>query len=387
MVERVTDKSPRFFCILGEVERNQMLSTIWRRSVCVKTMLNQIMLDMKYYFSVLLSLVLLVSTSVGLISCGDDEDDGKSGSSSSYPREVVSFKYGGLKYQTLEYEDGVEVISDYLEKYYGDIVIPSSVPYGGEMLPVKRIGENAFSYCNGIKSVTIPESVEIIDENAFAYCKGITEIVIPNSVRSIYSGAFKDCANITSIQLGNKLTYIGCEAFMQCDNITSITIPDGVTELSFSIFQYCDNLRYVKLPDGLTTIGSEAFSGCKALATIDIPKSVKKIEFEAFRSCESLYSVVLPEKLVYVESRLFIYCNKLNNVTLGKNVMSVESQVFYQCKNLKTVYCHASNVPTAGYDLFGSVSLSGATLYVPSNSVNKYRTADQWGKFGKILGM
>ena len=35
-VERVTGKSPRFFCILGEVERNLNVSTIWRRSVCVK---------------------------------------------------------------------------------------------------------------------------------------------------------------------------------------------------------------------------------------------------------------------------------------------------------------------------------------------------------------
>jgi len=35
-VERVTGKSPRFFCILGEVELNLMLNTIWRRSVCKK---------------------------------------------------------------------------------------------------------------------------------------------------------------------------------------------------------------------------------------------------------------------------------------------------------------------------------------------------------------
>lgn len=37
------DKSPRFL-YLGGSRINLMLNTIWRRSVCVKTMLNQIML-------------------------------------------------------------------------------------------------------------------------------------------------------------------------------------------------------------------------------------------------------------------------------------------------------------------------------------------------------
>lgn len=41
MVERVTGKSPRFFCILGEVYRNLILNTIWRRSVTITGMINQ----------------------------------------------------------------------------------------------------------------------------------------------------------------------------------------------------------------------------------------------------------------------------------------------------------------------------------------------------------
>lgn len=47
----------------------------------------------------------------------------------------------------------------YVDKYTGDVVIPSSVTYSGTTYSVTSIGERAFYECRGLKGVTIPNSI------------------------------------------------------------------------------------------------------------------------------------------------------------------------------------------------------------------------------------
>ncbi|MDD3470126.1 MAG: leucine-rich repeat domain-containing protein [Thermoguttaceae bacterium] len=75
----------------------------------------------------------------------------------------------------------------------GNIVIPSEV----DGLPVTSIGNEAFSGCSGLTSVTIPDGVTSIGDGAFFCCSGLTSVTIPNSVTSIGGCAFSDCPNLT----------------------------------------------------------------------------------------------------------------------------------------------------------------------------------------------
>ena len=50
-----------------------------------------------------------------------------------------------------------------------------------------------FSWCTGLTSVTIPNSVTSIGYSAFNGCTGLTSITIPNSVTSIGGFAFNKC--------------------------------------------------------------------------------------------------------------------------------------------------------------------------------------------------
>jgi len=57
--------------------------------------------------------------------------------------------------------------SDYSNEYQGNVVIPEEVTYMNRTRKVTSIGNNAFRYCSGLTSVTIPNSVTSIGNNAF----------------------------------------------------------------------------------------------------------------------------------------------------------------------------------------------------------------------------
>ncbi len=55
------------------------------------------------------------------------------------------------------------------------------------------IGENAFSGCTSLSSVTIPNSVTSIRSSAFYNCTSLSSVTIPNSVTNIGNYAFYGC--------------------------------------------------------------------------------------------------------------------------------------------------------------------------------------------------
>ncbi|MBR1752453.1 MAG: leucine-rich repeat protein [Ruminococcus sp.] len=133
----------------------------------------------------------------------------------------------------------------------------------------------------GIKSITIPDSVTSIDSTAFYYCKNLTSITIPDSVTRIGSGAFIGCESLKSITIPNSVTSIGIDAFENCTSLSSITIPDSVTSIGSDAFDGCTSLKSINIPDSVTSIGYKAFFNT-LLKSVMIPKSVKSIDDEAF---------------------------------------------------------------------------------------------------------
>ena len=86
------------------------------------------------------------------------------------------------------------------------------------------IGNNAFSSCDRLKNIDIPNGVTSIGNNAFTNCSRLKNIDIPNGVTTIGSGAFQTCTGLTSCTIGSGVTSIGTQAFIGCNSLTSITI-------------------------------------------------------------------------------------------------------------------------------------------------------------------
>ncbi|MDA7529475.1 leucine-rich repeat protein, partial [bacterium] len=104
----------------------------------------------------------------------------------------------------------------------------------------------------------------------------------PASLTQIGAGAFSECDALTSLTVPNSVTSLGAQAFFGCEALTAITLPSGLTSIGDSCFKGCSKLAGVSLPASLTTIGSSAFASCTALETIVIPASVTSIGTQAF---------------------------------------------------------------------------------------------------------
>ncbi len=70
----------------------------------------------------------------------------------------------------------------------GAVAIPTTITG----LPVTAIGNNAFSYCTNLTSVTIPNSVTSIEIGAFSFCTSLTAIYFKGNTPSVdnYYGVF-----------------------------------------------------------------------------------------------------------------------------------------------------------------------------------------------------
>ncbi len=179
---------------------------------------------------------------------------------------------------------------------------------------VTHIGENAFAYCESVKSITIPYGVTSISQFTFGNCSNLTSITIPDSVISIDSHAFYNCRSLTNITIPDSVTGIGRLAFCLCNSLTNIIIPDSVTSIDYEAFYGCSGLTSVTIGNGVTCIEDSSFGFCSALSSIIIPDSVKSIGYMAFNGCSSLSSVTIPDSVTSIDLSAFEACNSLKNV-------------------------------------------------------------------------
>lgn len=147
----------------------------------------------------------------------------------------------------------------YVNEYNGVVVIPETVIHDGTTYLVTTIGNSAFCDCDGVTSVTIPNSVTTIGTQVFEGCTALLRVTIGDAVTTIGSQAFNGCASLLNVTIGKSVTTIGASAFHGCVALTSIDIPNSVTTIGNRAFYDCWELKSVTLGKAIATIGKDAF--------------------------------------------------------------------------------------------------------------------------------
>lgn len=192
-------------------------------------------------------------------------------------------------------DDGTVTITGY-NGSDTEITIPSEI----DGKSVTEIGEDAFSGCDKITNVIIPDSVTIIGRSAFNGCDGLTNITIPDNVTylgEVYAksaSALSECKNLTNVTVSeNNKTYSSQDGVLFNKDKTELImcprgksgiyeIPDSVNLIRMAAFQDCQELTGITIPDSVTTIDTWAFMRCMKLKSVTIPDSVTLINYMAF---------------------------------------------------------------------------------------------------------
>ena len=88
----------------------------------------------------------------------------------------------------------------------------------------------AFSVCEQLETVNIPQSVTSIESYAFEWCTSLVSLELPNNIESIGAGAFRECSSLEKIIIYDKCTLIYDDAFNGCDKLTIYGIKGSYAE-------------------------------------------------------------------------------------------------------------------------------------------------------------
>ena len=127
-----------------------------------------------------------------------------------------------------------------------DITIPEKVT---------SIGDHAFGACVSLKSIAVDSKNSkyhskgncLIETNSKTLVLGCQVSVIPTdgSVTAIGYRAFSFCEKLESITIPDSVISIGEYAFYGCISLKSITVSDSLTRIGANAFSFCTSLRKI----------------------------------------------------------------------------------------------------------------------------------------------
>ena len=224
-----------------------------------------------------------------------------------------------------------------------------------------------------VTEVVIPAGVETIGKCAFSGGSSLTGVTFPSSVKSLGESAFKGCTSLQRVNaadvkswftisftndLSNPLNFAR-HLYVGGEEVNNVTVPSGVTRISDYAMVNCESVTALTVPDEVTSIGNNAFYCCGNLAAVTVGDGVKTIGDRAFSTCTSL-----------------------GTVSLGTGLELLGSRVFSSSMQISSITVKAMLPPKmTSKDAFASSVYKKATLKVPQEALDDYRSTQYWSNF------
>ncbi len=248
-----------------------------------------------------------------------------------------------------------------------------------------EIGDQAFStFCTGIKSITLPSTVETLGERCFSGTSIAGEFIINKNLKTIGGGAFagKKITGFYICEEGNANFQSIEGALFTKDGESLVVYPPALIEATMNLpqikklspyaFAYCTTLKSIALPNA-TSIGDYAFSGCSQLESFEIAKSVKEIGIGVFKDNKKLNNITIEagntafksyNGLIVSEATKQLLAIPYNTTELNipDGVKSICDNIAYNNANITSLNAPASMQEIGTYAFYGCSSLVNISL-------------------------
>ena len=342
--------------------------------------------------------------------------------SGAYGEEFI---YDGITYGYFPNSGGYFVVAATQKKLTKDmtsIKIPNKLEYQKDIFkPVREVQHNAFTGCQYITEMVLPDTMWTLNSQAFKDCTNLKTLTLPKTATSIGDYCFYGCVKLKEVtipggtSLGNGLftgcvnletvrfqemtapvygqyifrnctsltnviipptykTNIGKQMFQGCTRLKSISIPYSVGIISSSAFQGCTSLKHLNLASQNHTIYDYAFAGCVSLDTVNLPKQMVRLYNSVFEGCTGLKHVTIKENMLRIGNSTFKDCSSLSKITIPAKVNIIEASAFEGCKALDSVTVLNEEPFAFGADAFKGISPT-CVLMVPYGKRSAYIAA------------
>lgn len=229
------------------------------------------------------------------------------------------------------------------------------------------ICNNAFSGCESINTITLPETIKQIGEWAFSDCENLERIDIKEGVQNIGDLAFDRCISLQSITLPSTIERIGQMVFKGVKSIVSLTNEFTVMggclyskDMKTLIYFFQNGRSFLEIPHGVEIVGENAFEG-SCIREVILPTSLKEIRDCAFAHCEKLQEIDIPQSVIEIGARCFCECTSLVSIQLPDTISVIKVQLFEGCKNLSRIHI-PNNVREIQIHSFFDTGITRVTL-------------------------
>ncbi len=262
-----------------------------------------------------------------------------------------------------------------------DMVIPAV--YDDKV--VIEIGEGAFSNCEHLETIFIPNSISKIGKKAFSDCKNLKAVTFAedSQLTNIGIGAFENCSKIKNVEFPSELKTIERDAFRHCINLESIAMSNSITSIGASSFENCDSLESVTIPNSLSFYGEGAFATCDNLTKFEVndnenfnvidnnlyTKDGKTLLQYTIAKSENKF--VVPNGVTSIGYKAFAFSKNLISITLPSTLTIIGDDAFNDCNYLFEIY-NLSNIKlTKGSDKNGKVAYKALDIHTSIQTQSK----------------